>query len=246
MKTKKLTTMAILTALAMALSWLEGLIPLELVIPLPGVKLGLANTVTLFALYTMDLPAALLILVARCLLGALFSGNITALAFSLTGGVLSMLTMAIARRSRHLSVYGVSVLGAAAHNIGQILIATLLMHSVYIAAYLPYLLLIGTACGCATATVAAGVLRALAPGGKGIIPEMRADTDGPAQEKTRADVMTGPEMRADKDGPMQEKTREDLTAGPEKEKTREDLTAGPAQEKTREDLMAGPEKEKTV
>ncbi len=184
MKTKKLTTMAILTALAMALSWLERMIPLELVIPLPGVKLGLANTVTLFALYTMDLSAALLILVARCLLGALFGGNLTALIFSLTGGVLSMLTMAAARRSRHLSVYGVSVLGAAAHNIGQILSAMLLMHSVYIAAYLPWLLLIGTICGCATATVTAGVLRALAPVGKGEDPEKRKETaGGPEKEK---------------------------------------------------------------
>ena len=153
--------MAILTALAMALSWMERFIPLELVIPLPGVKLGLANTVTLFALYMMDAPAAFMILVTRCLLGTLFSGNVTALAFSLTGGVLSMLAMAAAVKSRHLSVYGVSVTGAAAHNIGQILAAMLLMHSWYILAYLPYLLLIGTACGVATATVAAGVIRAL-------------------------------------------------------------------------------------
>ena len=161
MKTEKLTTMAILTALALALSWLERMIPLELVVPLPGIKLGLANTVSLYALYTMDLPAAMLILIARCLLTTLFSGNMTALAFSLAGGILSMLVMALARLSRHLSVYGVSVLGAAAHNLGQIMTAMLLMHSAFIIAYLPYLLLIGTACGCATATVAAGVLRVL-------------------------------------------------------------------------------------
>ena len=110
--------------------------------------------------------AAALILIARCLLGALFGGNLTALAFSLTGGLLSLLVMALAQRSRHLSVYGVSVLGAAAHSAGQILIATILMHSEYIIAYLPYLLLISTACGCATATVAAGVLRALYTAGK--------------------------------------------------------------------------------
>ena len=166
MKTEKLTSMAILTALALALSWLERMIPLEMLIPLPGVKLGLANTVSLYALYAMDLPSAALILIARCLLGALFGGNLTALAFSLTGGLLSLLVMALAQRSRHLSVYGVSVLGAAAHSAGQILIATILMHSEYIIAYLPYLLLISTACGCATATVAAGVLRALYTAGK--------------------------------------------------------------------------------
>ena len=167
MKTKNLTTMAILTALALALSWIERMIPLELVIPLPGVKLGLANTVTLFALYQLNLPAALLILIARCLLTALFSGNMTGLAFSLTGGLISMLVMALARRSRHLSVYGVSVLGAAGHNCGQILVAMILMHSLYIWGYLPYLLLIGTACGVATGAISAGVLRALRASGRG-------------------------------------------------------------------------------
>ena len=161
MKTKDLTTMAILTALALALSWLERLIPLELIIPLPGVKLGLANTVTLFALYQLSVPAAAMILISRCLLTALFSGNMTGLAFSLAGGFLAMGVMALARRSRYLSVYGVSVLGAAGHNCGQILIASVLMHSPYIWGYLPYLLLIGTACGTATGAVSAGVLNAL-------------------------------------------------------------------------------------
>ena len=163
MKTKDLTIMAILTALAMVLGWVERMIPLELLIPLPGVKLGLANTVTMFSLYWLNLPATMLILIARCLLGALFSGNMTALAFSLTGGVISMLVMAAAKRSRHLSVWGVSVLGAAGHNCGQILIAMILMHSGAVLGYLPYLLLIGTACGCATAAVTAGVLRIVRP-----------------------------------------------------------------------------------
>ncbi len=161
MKTERLTTMAILTALAMTLSWLERMLPLELLIPLPGIRLGLANTVSLYALFCMDFSAAALILTARCLLGALFSGNAMALAFSLCGGMLSLTVMALAMKSRHLSVYGVSVLGAAAHNVGQIVTAMMLIHSVYVVSYLPYLLLIGTACGCATATVAAGVLRAV-------------------------------------------------------------------------------------
>ncbi|MBR0386504.1 MAG: Gx transporter family protein [Clostridia bacterium] len=163
MKTKDLTIMAILTALAMVLGWVERMIPLELLIPLPGVKLGLANTVTMFSLYWLNLPATMLILIARCLLGGLFSGNMTALAFSLTGGVISMLIMAAAKHSRHLSVWGVSVLGAAGHNCGQILIAMILMHSGAVLGYLPYLLLIGTACGCATAAVTAGVLRIARP-----------------------------------------------------------------------------------
>ncbi len=156
--------MAILTALAFALSWVERMFPLETLIPLPGVRLGLANTVTLFALYRLSVPAAALILIARCLLSAAFSGNMTGLAFSLVGGALSMAVMTVARKSRHLSVYGVSVLGAAGHNCGQILTAMLLMASPWILGYLPYLLLIGTACGVATGAVSAGVLKALGRG----------------------------------------------------------------------------------
>ena len=85
----------------------------------------------------------------------------TGLAFSLTGGLLAMAVMSAARRNRHLSVYGVSVLGAAGHHCGQILIAVLLMHSPYVIGYLPYLLLIGTGCGLATGAVSAGVLRSV-------------------------------------------------------------------------------------
>jgi len=163
MKTKDLTLMAILTALALVLSLVERMIPLEMLIPLPGVKLGLANTITLFAIYWLNVPSASIILLARCLLAALFSGSLTGLAFSLAGGTLSMLIMAAARRSKHLSVYGVSVLGAAGHNCGQMMTAVLFMHSVHILSYLPYLLLIGTACGLATGTAAAGVLRVMRP-----------------------------------------------------------------------------------
>ena len=160
MKTRQLTLLAVLTAAAAAVSWMENQIPLQTLIPVPGLKLGLANVVSAFALYTMGLRAALLILPARCLLGALLGGNWTALLFSLSGGMLSVLVMAGARKSRLLSVYGVSALGAAAFNTAQIGIASWMMHSVAVWGYLPYLLLIGTACGLSTALALAGVLRA--------------------------------------------------------------------------------------
>ena len=116
--TKKLALCAVLTALALGLSTLESLFPVSVLVPLPGIKLGLANIVTVFALYRLgDIPA-LAILIARCLLGAMFAGNASALLFSLMGGVLAMLTMIVLRRVRGLSVYGVFIAGAAAHNIG--------------------------------------------------------------------------------------------------------------------------------
>ena len=160
-KTKRLTLCAILIALALALSYTERFIPLQMVIPLPGVKLGLANIVTLIALYLMGPKAAFAILIPRCIFGAVFGGDITGLMFSLTGGILAMLTMILAKRIPVFSIYGVSILGAAAHNVGQILAAMVLMNSRYIGAYLPYLLVVALFTGFATGAAVAGVLRAL-------------------------------------------------------------------------------------
>ena len=158
-KTRKLTLCAVLLSLALALSYLERFIPLQMVIPLPGVKLGLANIVTLIALYLLGTKAAFAILVPRCIMGAVFGGGITGLLFSMTGGLLAMSVMALCRRIPCFSVYGVSVLGAAAHNIGQILAAMVLLEAVYVGAYLPYLLLVAIATGMATGTAGAGVLK---------------------------------------------------------------------------------------
>lgn len=163
-KNNQIARCALMISLALVLSYTERLIPLQMVVPLPGIKLGLANIVSLVALYLMGGKSALMILVLRCLLGGMFSGSITSLLFSLTGGLLAMVVMAGAKKCRFLSIYGVSILGAAAHNTGQILASMLLMHSVYIAAYLPYLLLVALATGAATGAAAGGVLRSLYSG----------------------------------------------------------------------------------
>ena len=138
--TKQLTLCAVLTALALAFSYLENFFPLSLAIPIPGIKLGLANIVTVFALYALGPAQALLILTGRCLLGAVFAGNMNALIFSLLGGFSAMLVMILLSRSRHLSIYGVSVGGAAAHNCGQIAAACLTLGSMAPLYYLPILL----------------------------------------------------------------------------------------------------------
>ena len=138
--TKQLTLCAVLTALALAFSYLENFFPLSLAIPIPGIKLGLANIVTVFALYALGPAQALLILTGRCLLGAVFAGNMNALIFSLLGGFSAMLVMILLSRSRHLSIYGVSIGGAAAHNCGQIAAACLTLGSMAPLYYLPILL----------------------------------------------------------------------------------------------------------
>ena len=159
--TKKLTLCGVLIALASALSYMERFIPLQVVIPLPGFKLGMANIVTLIALYLLGVKSAYAILILRCILGAAFGGGVSGLMFSLTGGVMSLTVMAWVKNIPWISVYGVSILGAAVHNIGQICAAIVLMQSVYIGAYLPWLLIVAIFTGCATGSAAAGILRIL-------------------------------------------------------------------------------------
>ena len=160
-KTQRLVRAALLTALALGLSWMERFIPLQLLVPLPGIKLGLANLVTLFALYFLGGRMALAILCVRCLLGSLFGGGVTAFCFSITGGLLALAVMALARRLPVLSVYGVSILGAAAHHVGQILVAVALLRSGYVVAYLPFLLLVAIATGFLTGAISSALFRAM-------------------------------------------------------------------------------------
>ena len=147
---RALTRCAVLTALALAISVCEGLVPLSVLLPLPGLRLGLANLVTVFALCRLSPREALGILVARCLLGANLGGNLSALAYSLTGGVLAFLAMWLLLRLPGLSLFGVCIAGAAAHNTGQILAAMAVLGSPAPVVYLPPLLLAGVVTGAVT------------------------------------------------------------------------------------------------
>ncbi len=155
MKGNRLTRCAVLTALALALSVAEGLVPLTILIPLPGLRLGLANLVTVYALAALGGGEALLILLARCLLGALLGGNLAALAFSLAGGLLAFVLEWALLRWRRLSLFGVCMAGAAGHNTGQVLAAVAVMGSRAPLVYLPPLLLASIVTGAFTGWAAA-------------------------------------------------------------------------------------------
>lgn len=152
---------AVLTALALALSYLENMLPTALLVPLPGFKLGIANIVTVFALYYLGPADALAILFARCLLGSMFAGNVSALIFSLMGGMLAMLIMILLHRLPGLSIYGVSIAGAAAHNTGQVLAAVIMLGSGAALAYLPVLLIVSLFTGTLTGFIAALLFAAM-------------------------------------------------------------------------------------
>ena len=150
--TKQLSLMALLTAIALAIHVAEAQIPAP--IPVPGVKLGLANIVTVYAVFTMGPGPALMILVARILLGSLFSG-VMSLFYSLAGGLLCFAVMLLLRRVlSKKQIWIASVVGAVFHNIGQILVAIVVTGTPAIVSYLPILLLSGIAAGLFTGVAA--------------------------------------------------------------------------------------------
>ena len=160
-KTQQLALGAMLTALALGLSVMENLFPVTAVIPLPGIKLGLANIVTLFALYRLGAKPAMSILIARCLLGSLFAGNFSALLYSLMGGVVAMLVMIGLKQSKRLSIFGVSIGGAAGHNLGQIAAACITLGNTAVLGYLPILLAASLITGTLTGLVSSLMFRAM-------------------------------------------------------------------------------------
>lgn len=160
--TRTLTVGAVLTAVALALSYVENFLPLSLLIPLPGIKIGLANIVTVFALYVLGPGQALCILLCRCFLGALFAGNASALIFSIFGGLSAMAVMTVLSHSRRLSVFGVSMGGAAAHNCGQVAAAMVTLGNSAPLYYLPVLLVAGLVSGALNGLLASLLFRSAA------------------------------------------------------------------------------------
>lgn len=138
MKVKKLTLLALYTTIALTIYTVESAIPS--LVPISGVKLGLANVVTLWLLMHTSKRDALLVLLVRILLASIFAGQMISFSYSLCGGLLCFLCMSLlfwllGKRA----VVFISIMGALAHNLGQILVAIVLLQSLSILAYLPIL-----------------------------------------------------------------------------------------------------------
>lgn len=155
---RRLALCSLLTSLALVLSLVERWIPLNLMVP--GIKLGLANVVTLFALTMLRRREAAAILLCRVTLASIFAGSMPAFLFSLFGGFLALGIMALLLRGegRWFSLLGISVAGAAAHNIGQICAAMLVLGTSDVLGYLPLLLLSAIPMGLLTGLVCRLVL----------------------------------------------------------------------------------------
>lgn len=145
MKTKRIACLGLFIALAFVLSYVEFLLPLN--IGIPGAKVGLANLVVMVALYTLGKKDAALLSFVRVVLVGLTFGNLAMLLYSLAGAILSFLAMLIAKRTKLFSITGVSVLGGVFHNVGQIIVAMLVLETGSLLYYLPFLIVIGTISG---------------------------------------------------------------------------------------------------
>ena len=158
-KTKRLVTLSVLVALGMIFSYIESLIPAFVAIP--GVKLGLANTVVVFAIYMLGVFDAALISILRVALSSLLFGNTLSLLYSTVGALLSLLVMITAKRWIRLSPVGVSALGGVFHNLGQTLTAAIVLESIGVFFYFPVLIIAGVVAGVVIGTIAGIIIKRL-------------------------------------------------------------------------------------
>lgn len=152
MGAKKLTRIAMLTGVALIIFIIELQIPNPF--PIPGIKLGLANIITVYAIYNYRAKEVMMVVFARIFLASVFSGNIMALAYSFAGSMLCLFGMIMLKRiidKRHIWIS--SVFGAVFHNIGQIAVAVMIM-GLEVIVYLPFLIVSGCLAGAFTGVCA--------------------------------------------------------------------------------------------
>ena len=136
---KKVAMAGMFTALAMIFSYVEVLIPINLGIP--GMKLGLANLVVVVTLYTMGAPMAFAVSMIRIVLVSATFGSLSAMLYSLAGGLLSFAGMILLKKIPNFSMVGVSVAGGLLHNMGQLIVAMAVVENIHLVSYLPPLMI---------------------------------------------------------------------------------------------------------
>lgn len=147
----------VFTALALIFSYIETLIPISFGIP--GVKLGLANLIIVIALYKIPLKEVYILSIVRVLLSGVLFGNYFSIVYSLAGGLLSLSVMAFLKKTGGFSVMGISIAGGVCHNIGQLIVAMLVVATFSISYYMPVLMIAGLITGLLIGIVADQTLK---------------------------------------------------------------------------------------
>ena len=163
---RRLTLSALLVTVMLMLGYVESLIPTGV----PGVKLGLSNSVLLLAICWLGVPAALVLMLVKVVLSSLLFSGVSAMLYSLAGGVLSMLAMILLLRVGHFHIVVAAIGGSVMHNVGQVALAMWMLRTKELVFYMAVLMLVGLVTGFVTGTVAAALLRRLP---QDLLPEKR-------------------------------------------------------------------------
>lgn len=147
----------VFTALALMFSYIETMIPIQFGVP--GIKLGLANIMIVIMLYKSSAKEALLLSIVRIMLSGFLFGNLSSILYSIAGGVLSLGIMTLLKKQGGFSVIGVSVAGGVSHNIGQLIVAMLLVETYQVGYYFPVLLVAGVLTGLGIGVASQEVLK---------------------------------------------------------------------------------------
>ena len=157
--TRRTAYSGLLLATMLVLGYVESLLPA--VAGVPGIKLGLSNSVLIFAVYMLDLPTAWVLMILKVLLSGLLFGGFNTIMYAMAGGVLSMLFMSMLSRVKSLHPVVVSMTGGVMHNVGQVAVAMLLLHTPQLLYYMAILIFVGMACGALTGVCATSVMKHL-------------------------------------------------------------------------------------
>ncbi|MBN1776679.1 MAG: Gx transporter family protein [Clostridiales bacterium] len=160
MKTRRLAFAAVLISVMMVLGYLESLLPVS---PIPGIKLGLANGILIISLYWLGVPASFQIMLIKNVLLGLLLGNPMLIPYSVSGGILSLALMSILYRRQGISPIGVGIAGGVTHNIGQVLLAMIILGTPSLLFYLAILMPSGAVMGFITGTIAKVLMRHFPP-----------------------------------------------------------------------------------
>lgn len=162
-RTKKLAIRSLFVSIALVLHVAESMIPLPVLTP--GAKIGLANVITMIAVVLLGYSEALGILIARIIIGSIFGGGVSGFLYSFSGGMLSLLMMALVLvlAKDRVSMIGISVTGAFFHSMGQVLMAAMILQNIRILSYLPVLLLTSIGAGIFVGYVSKALIPYLKP-----------------------------------------------------------------------------------
>ncbi|WP_343346026.1 Gx transporter family protein [Terrisporobacter petrolearius] len=141
MKTKKMTFLGLMVTYSLVLYIFETYIPNPLIAIFPGAKLGLSNIITLISLIILGVKDTCIILTVRIILSSIFAGPVSYFLFSVGGAYLSLMCMYLASKIKGFSIIGVSIVGAIGHNIGQLLVASIIVQNINMVGYLPFMLI---------------------------------------------------------------------------------------------------------